>query len=165
MTMTIARNRRSSFCIEFGNRFGYRAHFNAPFIFVLMGTSSEKKMNDNIELILTQLKALEPLIYSANDGAARQHFEALLCADFWEVGATGKIYDREFVLQTLDDRQKNPRNEAWETSDYHLRKIESHHYLVTYTLRQPTRVSRRATLWQSTEKGWLMIYHQGTVVV
>jgi hypothetical protein len=37
-------------------------------------------------------------------------------------------------------------------------------YLLTYTLRQPGRVTRRATLWRRTGGGWQAIYHQGTVV-
>lgn len=115
--------------------------------------------------LLEELKALEPLIYSANDGAPRAHFESLLSQDFWEVGASGKIYDRDFVLGVLEDRQKNPTNESWKTSDFNLRRIESNHYLLTYTLQQPTRLSRRSTIWHRSEDGWKMIYHQGTVVV
>lgn len=37
-------------------------------------------------------------------------------------------------------------------------------YLLTYTLQQPNRITRRLTVWQQTKNGWLAIYHQGTVV-
>lgn len=115
--------------------------------------------------IMEELKALEPLIYSANDGAPRAHFERLLAHDFWEVGASGKVYDRTFVLNTLEDRHENPINEAWNAFDFNLRRIENAHYLLTYSLQQPTRLSRRATLWHKSEGGWEMVYHQGTVVI
>ncbi|TWH76829.1 hypothetical protein LX59_00874 [Azomonas agilis] len=115
--------------------------------------------------ILEQLKALEPLIYCANSGACSEHFERLLVQDFWEVGASGKIYDRAFVLSVLKARQQNPIQEPWHTFDYQIRPIETQHFLITYSLQQATRLSRRATLWQNTEQGWKMLYHQGTVVV
>lgn len=121
-------------------------------------------MNPDTTPVLTQLKALEPLIYAANDGQQRAHFERLLAPDFWEVGASGTVYDRAFVLDTLETRQAQPREEAWRASDYRIEEIAPGSFLLTYLLEQPTRLSRRATLWQQTELGWKMRYHQGTVV-
>lgn len=65
-------------------------------------------MNADINPVLTQLKALEPLIYAANDGQQRAHFDRLLAPDFWEVGASGKVYGRAFVLDTLEARHAAP---------------------------------------------------------
>lgn len=121
-------------------------------------------MNADITPVLTQLKALEPLIYAANDGQQRAYFERLLAPDFWEVGASGKVYDRTFVLDALEARQAEPREEAWQARDFRLEEIAPGCFLLTYLLAQPTRLSRRATLWQQTEQGWKMRYHQGTVV-
>lgn len=117
-----------------------------------------------LETVLHELRQLEPLIYAANDGAMRSHFERLLAPDFWEVGATGRVYDRAFVLDTLAQRQQQPRKEAWHTFDHAVRQIEAHHFLLTYALQQPTRLSRRATLWRRSPEGWQMVYHQGTPV-
>jgi hypothetical protein len=122
-------------------------------------------LSDDEALVLETLKTLEPLIYAANDGKTRDHFDRLLIADFWEVGASGQVYDRDFVLSTLEARQRNPRQEAWQAFDFRVRQIEAHHFLLTYSLQQPTRLSRRATLWQRTSSGWTMVYHQGTPVV
>lgn len=128
-------------------------------------------MNNHMEgsggehVVLAELQALEPLIYAANGGKGREHFERLLIADFWEVGASGQRYSRDFVLGVLEDRQRNPREEAWQTSEHQLRRIADGCYLLTYLLQQPTRKSRRATLWQKADHGWVMVYHQGTVVV
>ena len=36
-------------------------------------------------------------------------------------------------------------------------------YLLTYTLRQGERVTRRSTLWEHTTGQWKVLYHQGTV--
>lgn len=115
--------------------------------------------------LLLELRQLEPLIYAANDGHERAHFERLLAPDFWEVGASGKRYDRSFVLDVLQDRHRKPTQETWQTSDFRLQEIAAHHYLLTYTLHQPTRMSRRATLWRRIDTGWHMVYHQGTTVI
>jgi hypothetical protein len=38
-------------------------------------------------------------------------------------------------------------------------------YLLTYTLRQPDRLTRRSTIWRRTEDGdWQIVFHQGTPV-
>lgn len=115
--------------------------------------------------MIDELKQLEPLIYAANDGKTREHFENLLVSNFWEIGASGKKYDRDFVLATLEQRNKNPIEEKWQTSDFKVRQIEDNHFLFTYLLQQPTRLSQRATLWQRTSAGWKMVYHQGTPVL
>lgn len=122
-------------------------------------------MSPELAPVLAVLRTLEPLIYAANAGANRAHFDALLAPDFWEVGGSGQVYDRAFVLDTLEARQRQPREEAWHTFDHQVRRIDAHHFLLTYALQQPTRLSRRATLWRRTTNGWQMVYHQGTPVL
>ncbi len=116
--------------------------------------------------VLVQLQALEPLIYVANDGQQpREHFEQLLAPGFWEVGASGRIYTRDVVLDTLEARQLAPYAETWQASEHGVQQLATDLYLYTYALTQPTRVSRRATLWREVPGGWQMVYHQGTVVL
>ena len=119
---------------------------------------------DHLRPVLSALSALEPLIYAANAGARRDHFERLLAPGFWEVGASGQRYSRDHVLATLHVRQQQPFEQAWQASDHHVAQVAPGLYLYTYTLVQPTRTSRRATLWQEASGGWQMVYHQGTVV-
>ena len=114
--------------------------------------------------VLEKLKQLEPLIYAANDGKQREYFDQLLAAEFWEVGASGTRYDRQFVLDVLDERQRNPTVEAWNATDFHLQEVAPKTFLLTYTLHQSARTTRRSTLWRDTSRGWSLVYHQGTVV-
>jgi len=37
-------------------------------------------------------------------------------------------------------------------------------YLLTYTLLQEERKTRRSTLWEHTETGWKILFHQGTII-
>lgn len=131
-----------------------------------MGVVMEPTLLLNSELapILSVLKTLEPLVYAANAGKSCAYFDALLAQDFWEVGASGLRYSREYVLGELEKRQQNPREEAWHTSGHHLQQLSGTDFLMTYSLHQPTRLSRRASIWRKQNERWLLVYHQGTVV-
>ncbi|WP_062537057.1 DUF4440 domain-containing protein, partial [Mizugakiibacter sediminis] len=94
----------------------------------------------------------------------RADYEAMMDEDFWEVGASGKRYSREFVLAVLEERRRNPVEERWETRDFHCRALGADTYLLTYTLRQDARLTRRATVWRRAPQGWKIVYHQGTLV-
>jgi hypothetical protein len=85
--------------------------------------------------------------------------------NFWETGASGRRYSREFVLDTLESRHRTPHEDIWETTDFHCTRLAADTYLLTYTLLQDgVRLTRRATIWQNTSKGWKILYHQGTIV-
>lgn len=115
--------------------------------------------------ILDQLVKCEPIFHRPEFGTTRADFEKMTVADFWEVGASGRRYTRDFVLDTLEERHRSPIVEVWETSDIQCRRLARDVYLLTYTLLQgQTRKTRRSTIWQRTEEGWKIVYHQGTMV-
>ena len=114
--------------------------------------------------ILDELQKLEPLFHSANTDASTQKFEHLVAQEFWEVGASGNRYSREFVLNVLAERIESLEVASWQTADFHVVEVGPNNYLLTYTLFQPGRVTRRASIWRRTQADWQVIYHQGTVV-
>lgn len=114
--------------------------------------------------ILQILQELEPIFHAACPGATEADFERLVAPDFWEVGASGNTYTREFALNALKNRLATPPAEMWQTSDYKVNQVSVNVYLLTYTLTQPMRITKRLTVWQHTIKGWQAVYHQGTVV-
>jgi hypothetical protein len=114
--------------------------------------------------LVSLLRQLEPIFHAACPDATEADFERLVAPDFWEVGASGKIYDRAFALRVLKNRQTTPLAELWQASDYAVRQVGEHVFLLTYTLTQPNRVTRRMTVWSHAESGWQALYHQGTVV-
>lgn len=117
-----------------------------------------------LRCVLDELVAREPLFHRAEFGTTRPHFEAMTTEDFWEVGASGQCYSREYVLDVLAERSGQPHEDEWRTSGFHCRRIGLEVYLLTYTLAQGTRVTRRTTLWQYTAGQWKALFHQGTVV-
>ncbi|HEX6325670.1 MAG TPA: hypothetical protein VFZ72_03790 [Jiangellaceae bacterium] len=120
--------------------------------------------------VLQELMNREPLFHRRELVNSRESFERETAEDFWETGASGRRYSREFVWATLRQRYEisnvdEYKTERWQTRDSHLREIAPSTYLLTYTLRGPDdRLTRRLTVWQgSTRDGWKVLYHQGTV--
>jgi hypothetical protein len=115
--------------------------------------------------VLEELVRREPIFHRPELGTTRSDFENMTVADFWEVGASGRRYSRQFVLDTLEKRYQQPAADVWETSDFQCRRLAQDVYLLTYTLLQDhVRKTRRSTIWQRTPSGWKIVYHQGTIV-
>jgi hypothetical protein len=118
-----------------------------------------------LEAVLNELSNREPIFHRSEFGTTRSDFEKMTMEDFWETGASGHRYSRQFVLDELEKRFSIPHTDVWETSDFNCRKLSEDVYLLTYTLLQnKQRLTRRATIWQKTPEGWQIVYHQGTIV-
>lgn len=121
--------------------------------------------NTDLKQVLATLTALEPLYHAACPDATPEDFERLVSPDFWEVGASGNTYSREFALHALQHRATTPNNAMWQTSDFAIKQVSSDVFLLTYLLTQPIRHTKRLTVWQNVDnQHWQAVYHQGTVV-
>ena len=117
------------------------------------------------EAVHAELAAREPLFHRPEFGTARNDFERMMAPEFREVGASGRIYSRAFVLDTLEARHHKPAAaEHLDVSDFRCQQVAADLFLATYTLDQSGRITRRATLWRQAAQGWQAVYHQGTVV-
>lgn len=119
--------------------------------------------------ILDELSAREPLFHRTELGTSRAWFEAETADDFWEVGASGAVYDREVVWATLAERYATGAPDAWAVGDWAVDDLAVRHlagevYVLTYRLHQGERVSRRSTVWERADGRWRALYHQGTLV-
>jgi hypothetical protein len=114
--------------------------------------------------VLNELIRREPIFHRPEFGTTRADFERMTEAIFWEVGASGRRYSRQFVLDELEKRYENPGKDVWQARDFYCMEIAADNYLLTYTLAQGSRVTRRSTIWRRTAEGWKVVYHQGTIV-
>jgi hypothetical protein len=115
--------------------------------------------------VTQELAAREPIFHRVELGTSRADFERMTDERFWEVGASGRVYSRDFVLETLANRQLNPVEETWVVTDFACRPVATDVFLATYQLEQHgERLSRRATLWRHSAAGWQALYHQGTLI-
>ena len=114
--------------------------------------------------VLKELVQREPIFHRPEFGSTRADFESMTEPAFWEVGASGRRYSREYVLDELEKRNVEHPEDARQTRDFHCLEIAVDNYLLTYTLIQGARVTRRSTIWRRTGQSWKIVYHQGTVV-
>lgn len=119
---------------------------------------------DELDDAARELAAREPIFHRPEFGTQREDFARMVTADFWETGASGATYDREFVLDTLEQRHREAVVERLTVSEFRCQRLAAKHYLVTYLLDQEGRLSRRATIWRRGEDGWRAVYHQGTLI-
>jgi hypothetical protein len=115
--------------------------------------------------ILEELIKREPIFHRPELGTSRADFEKMTSPDFWEIGASGRRYNRPFALDELERRHSTAVVEDWKTSEFHCRKLAQDVFLLTYTLlEEGVRLTRRSTIWELTETGWQVAFHQGTIV-
>lgn len=129
-----------------------------------MSREPELRTDPALLPVLEELRRREPIFHRPEFGTTRTDHCAMTAEDFWEVGASGNRYSREHVLDVLDERQRDPQPDPWETDGFHCRQLAEAVYLLTYTLRQGERVTRRATVWRRDADGGKIVFHQGTPV-
>ncbi|WP_100551484.1 GNAT family N-acetyltransferase [Caedibacter taeniospiralis] len=117
--------------------------------------------------VLEELKSREPIFHHPEKlGKTKQDIEAQMCDEFWEVGASGNVYTKKDVIDTLLKRySEREYQDIWEAKDFTLTQIAADNYLLTYVLIQnKTRMTRRSTIWRRVNGAWKILYHQGTVI-
>jgi hypothetical protein len=131
----------------------------------MVGNRVFTRIDSDLLPVFEELRRREPIFHTPDFGGTRIDFENVMAPEYWEVGASGRRYSREFILRTLELSPPVDADTAgWQCLDYGLRRLGPDTYLFTYTLRQGERITRRATIWQSTATGWHILYHQGTIV-
>ncbi|KSV88603.1 DUF4440 domain-containing protein [Sinorhizobium sp. GL28] len=118
----------------------------------------------NLDAILSELAAREPIFHQREFGTSREDLLKMTADDFWEIGASGKIYGRDFVIENLLERYKTPEPDDWSCTDFSIRQLAENLYQLNYVLQQPDRRTRRTTLWRKTDGAWQIVFHQGTII-
>lgn len=116
--------------------------------------------------VARELRKREPIFHRPEHGTTRTDFEAMTVVDYWEVGASGTVYDRSTLLIELERRFADPAYDPMdsiELSDFAVRQAGEDVWLATYALRQGHRHSRRVSVWRLSGDDWFLVYHQGTV--
>lgn len=130
-----------------------------------MAAGSRDAPGQGLEAVLAALVAREPLFHRPEFGTKREDFDRMMEPEFWEVGASGRRYTRAYVLDSLEERFAEPHEDVWETRDFSCLEVARDSFLLTYTLIQGDRVTRRSSLWRRHGTDWKVLYHQGTLVV
>lgn len=126
--------------------------------------SAQKAEITPLDDVKAELVAREPIFHRPEFGTTREAYLAQTAEDYWEVGASGRIYDRDGAVEGLVQRGKVPGDEHWVVSDARCRELGPETYALTYRLDQAWRLTRRLTLWRRSPDGWRALYHQGTII-
>ena len=115
--------------------------------------------------LLDELIRIEPIFHTTEFGTTPADLQRRMSPSYWEVGASGRRYSRDFILHNFEQTPPIDAHAAgWQATDHALRRLGPQTVLLTYNLQQGPRLSRRATIWQHSPEGWLVVYHQGTIV-
>jgi len=115
--------------------------------------------------LLHTLRLLEVELQQSGARVDRARVEALLHADFVEFGYSGRRYSRAEMLDRLSP-EALPAD--IHSQDFALRLLAPGIALLTYRSfhqapdGQAHRHSLRASIWQCTDDGWQLCFHQGT---
>jgi hypothetical protein len=120
--------------------------------------------DENLERVRAELLAREPIFHRPAFGIRAEDYLAMTAEDYWEVGASGRVYERDFVVRSLVERGKVEGDDAWVVSDVMVRQLATDTYAITYQLDQAGRLTRRLTLWRRSQGVWKILYHQGTII-
>jgi hypothetical protein len=125
-----------------------------------LASTTDPKLLD----VLADLRRREPIFHRPEFGTTRAEFDSTVDSDFWEIGASGRRYTRKYILEVLEKRARPAEEASWETTDFRCQELAADLYLLTYTLKQDERVTRRTTIWRRSVDGWKIVFHQGTIV-
>lgn len=115
--------------------------------------------------LLTQLRELECELHRPEVRRDAARLRELLHEAFVEIGRSGRLYDREEIVELL--LHETAPGEV-RSQDFAVIEIADGVALLTYRLArlddrgQLTRHSLRSSLWQRTDAGWRLRFHQGT---
>lgn len=104
---------------------------------------------------------LELLLLSREVRASQEILSKLLDDDFLEFGSSGKIYNKEIIIEKL------PNSEFSQTdiSEFSIFEISENFIQTRFKTREEKRTSLRSSLWKKySDDDWKMIFHQGTVI-
>jgi hypothetical protein len=85
----------------------------------------------------------------------------LLSDDFREFGASGRVWNRASIVETLAAEQPEPIT----SENFACQHLSEHLALLTYVAANPVRRTLRSSLWRLEGDRWRILFHQGTVIL
>lgn len=106
------------------------------------------------ELQSKEMELLDPTVRSDHE-----RVQELLHDDFLEFGSTGRVYNKQMLLEMLEGEQHAPVS----LREFAVRELSPDTALVTYrTVGQSGKEARRSSVWIRQDGKWRMSFHQGT---
>jgi len=111
---------------------------------------------------LEKIHALEIALLEPQVRKDIKKLDRLIADNFYEIGASGKFYDKNNILARL------PLEQNYEiygkVINFEIAHISENLIRANYTLEEKTKRTRRTSIWQRHHNNYQMIFHQGTVI-
>lgn len=115
--------------------------------------------------LLDKLRQLEAEFHHHGHLPSPQRLQQLLHADFQEIGRSGRLYDRQAVLNFLGSKPALP---PVDSSGHAVQLMAEGCALLTYRSEQCSAegagvdAAWRSSVWLKGPQGWQIVFHQGT---
>jgi hypothetical protein len=104
------------------------------------------------------IRSLEEQLLRPEVRTSAERLAALLADDFTEIGSSGRVYDKQ---QIIDQLQYEERQEPQPTlRDFFARWLAADLVLVTYSIVESQTI--RSSIWKLIDGRWQIVFHQGT---
>lgn len=113
-------------------------------------------MKKNIE----KIKEFELLLLDDGLRKSKQKLNELIDDEFIEIGISGKIYNKQDVLNSLP--YENARK--FDVNDFNFLNLNKNIILTTYKTDENLNAALRSSIWRKSDNGWKLIFHQGTKI-
>ena len=107
------------------------------------------------------LLALERELLSSAARRSRDRLKALLADDFVEFGSSGRVYDRNAVIEVLG---QSDESETFEIEDFRLVTSDEVTAFVSYRCVARSEAGQVLRTSNRIDNRWQMVFHQGTNV-
>jgi hypothetical protein len=104
----------------------------------------------------------ERLLFRPEVRGSVEHVEDLLDPEFTEIGASGRLWDRDAMVAALSRSFGDEAPARIVDSEMTGRLIQPGVVLLTYVSHSNGRRARRSSIWRRHEDGMRVVHHQGT---
>ena len=111
------------------------------------------------------LRQLEERLLQPNVRKSAEEVSELLANEFIEFGSSGRIFDKQQIIASLQMEPTVRRSLA----DFNTSVLAPEIVLVTYRVirqgpsNEPPVHSLRSSIWKLIDRRWQMVFHQGTL--
>jgi hypothetical protein len=104
------------------------------------------------------LHSLEERLFHPDRAPDRAALFALLASDFREFCTSGRVRNRQQVIDLMSDATPRPAT----LHHYFVVPLSETSALATYRATTPSEISHRSSIWTLREGQWQLLFHHGT---
>jgi hypothetical protein len=112
-------------------------------------------------------RELEEKLLNPDVRKSSLELQGLLSDDFIEYGSSGKTYNKQQVIESL----QHESTDLFSILEFNVRELGQGIVLATYRVQKTSRnsgnktISLRSSIWKLQDGNWKIVFHQGTNIL